>query len=1136
MATISACKANLTKAHTSLEAARGKVPQELLNPFNNASMLPDDERQLLERRQEALRTHLTSMRAALRVVKERQQAFLAYVGNSGDKEVDNDAYVEYMQQSRVEESIVTAERLIHVLHANLEETCARSEHLRLRPADHARDNRQAQDDLPQEETHIHAQTNPSTQSPRSQIFLRDTPLRDAVDANSPTYASQQNQSQPSVQLGKLTLEPFTGDITQFQRFWRAFEIAVHDDSSISTTFKFLYLQGLLKGDAQIVLQDLDPDECNYYELVRALKKRYDRPHKTRAVLHKQLQQLPTASNSGTDLRNTWFRISGILRGLRKFEDFRTVLPILDLVRSKFPSEIQQKLHDFEFQSGADFDLHQIMHHLDNIIASREKYEDTTTLKDGYSVNNTSSQRTRSRSYSPQRNSSNCNFCGSGEHQTRNCTVNVPLDARINIATILGLCWRCLSHGHSRRNCRYPPCKRCSGDHHELLCRNGSRDDRRRRSPYRRDHYGSRRDDYRRNRRDYRSPSRDRYPSRSPSQDRYHHRRYTDSEHSRSPSWDSRRRDNSPRAYSPAKRQGRSPNRVTFRTSRKERAFHSPIRDTQSGWRTGSPHPNVFQHQAQDSDTELQQLNHCYQSRSVKHKVAKAALMLAKAKAYTHDTSSVEEVVLLLDSGAQNSFITTNAAHRLRLPIYDKKARTFLTFGGHETTEVTGVVDVELLDDSNRILKVHLTSKDTVTSHQVPPRLSDADIKFIRDNRLPIPSCTFSRPVLPDILIGIDNYWDVLLQEPPVCLPSDNKQLAYCRLVNQYQRLHKTPSAWQQYVNTIEDHLKAGFIEEVDEHVHDNHRVYYIPHQAVYKESSSTTKLRIVFDASSKTRGAPSLNDCLHQGPTLLPELAGILLRSRLCRFLLIADVEKAFHQIRLQRSQRDATRFLWLKNPFSPPSSANLRVFRFTRIPFGVNASPFMLAAAIQYYLRHLHSPLSEEIERNTYVDNVALGASTQAEAVQKYKTVKSVFSDMHMNLRQFVCNSRAVNDSISKDDRITTAERTSLLGIVWNYHSDLLLMTIKASDVPVHSKRTALRALASTYDPLGLLTPFLSNIKIFVQDLWAKQLAWDDPLDQSDLHRWSHLLADQSYAFSEMPPNVFTLAVPISSVDRRPL
>ncbi|PIO53101.1 hypothetical protein TELCIR_25580, partial [Teladorsagia circumcincta] len=155
------------------------------------------------------------------------------------------------------------------------------------------------------------------------------------------------------------------------------------------------------GEAQVVLQDLDPNECNYLELVNALKRRYDRPYKTRAALHKQLQQLPVARNNGQDLRNTWFRISGILHSLRRYEDFRTVLPLLDLVKSKFPSEIKRKLHDLEFQTDSDFDLDQVMQNLDRIIASAEKYEDTTTLFTSLSISAVTSQRTPSRSPPPR---------------------------------------------------------------------------------------------------------------------------------------------------------------------------------------------------------------------------------------------------------------------------------------------------------------------------------------------------------------------------------------------------------------------------------------------------------------------------------------------------------------------------------------------------------------------------------------------------------------------------------------------------------------------------------------------------------------------------------------------------------------
>ncbi|XGW18756.1 hypothetical protein V3C99_002953 [Haemonchus contortus] len=191
-----------------------------------------------------------------------------------------------------------------------------------------------------------------------------------------------------------------------------------------------------------------------------------------------------------------------------------------------------------------------------------------------------------------------------------------------------------------------------------------------------------------------------------------------------------------------------------------------------------------------------------------------------------------------------------------------------------------------------------------------------------------------------------------------------------------------------------------------------------------------------------------------------------------------------------------------------------------------------MLAAAIQYYLRYLRSPLSKEIERNTYVDNVAFGAATHDEAIKKYEMAKSVFGDMHMNLRQFVCNSKFVNNAIPKEDRVAGSEHTTLLGIVWNYHRDFLSMTIKTLDVPVHSKRTALRALASTYDPLGLLTPFFSNIKMFVQDLWAKELTWDEPLDPSDRQRWSDILADLKHPLPPVPRLVIPANKTLSSVE----
>ena len=63
----------------------------------------------------------------------------------------------------------------------------------------------------------------------------------------------------------------------------------------------------------------------------------------------------------------------------------------------------------------------------------------------------------------------------------------------------------------------------------------------------------------------------------------------------------------------------------------------------------------------------------------------------------------------------------------------------------------------------------------------------------------------------------------------------------------------------------------------------------------------TIKLRAVFDGSAKVKpDALSLNECLlHTGPSLLPTVIDILLRFRYHQVALVADIENAFHMLRI---------------------------------------------------------------------------------------------------------------------------------------------------------------------------------------------------------------------------------------------
>ena len=120
----------------------------------------------------------------------------------------------------------------------------------------------------------------------------------------------------------------------------------------------------------------------------------------------------------------------------------------------------------------------------------------------------------------------------------------------------------------------------------------------------------------------------------------------------------------------------------------------------------------------------------------------------------------------------------------------------------------------------------------------------------------------------------------------------------------------------------------------------------------------TTKVRIVYDASAKAKkGCKSLNECLYRGPVILEDLCGLLLRFRTYKVALTADIEKAFLQVGLQPADRDVTRFLWLKDPTKPLSQDNLQIYHFTRVPFGVISSLFLLGATILHYLEQVGTP-----------------------------------------------------------------------------------------------------------------------------------------------------------------------------------
>ena len=103
-----------------------------------------------------------------------------------------------------------------------------------------------------------------------------------------------------------------------------------------------------------------------------------------------------------------------------------------------------------------------------------------------------------------------------------------------------------------------------------------------------------------------------------------------------------------------------------------------------------------------------------------------------------------------------------------------------------------------------------------------------------------------------------------------------------------------PTLKTKYDRVMREYLDLGHMTPItDESVSG----YYLPQLAVIKHFSSTTKFRVVFDASAKSDKGISLNDNLLVGPTIQDTLFTHLLRFRVYVYVLTADIEKMYRQV-----------------------------------------------------------------------------------------------------------------------------------------------------------------------------------------------------------------------------------------------
>ena len=78
----------------------------------------------------------------------------------------------------------------------------------------------------------------------------------------------------TVRFPKLSIHPFSGDITQWTSFWDSFKSSVHSNSQLSPVDKFNYLRSFLTGPALEAIAGLALSDANYTEATTILENRF----------------------------------------------------------------------------------------------------------------------------------------------------------------------------------------------------------------------------------------------------------------------------------------------------------------------------------------------------------------------------------------------------------------------------------------------------------------------------------------------------------------------------------------------------------------------------------------------------------------------------------------------------------------------------------------------------------------------------------------------------------------------------------------------------------------------------------------------------------------------------------------------
>lgn len=345
---------------------------------------------------------------------------------------------------------------------------------------------------------------------------------------------------------------------------------------------------------------------------------------------------------------------------------------------------------------------------------------------------------------------------------------------------------------------------------------------------------------------------------------------------------------------------------------------------------------------------------------------------------------------------------------------------------------------------------------------------------------------------------------------------ESKERALQRFHLLEKKLTKQPKFNSQYLEFMEEYASLGHMTPLSPDKIKITPNFFLPHHGVINENSTTTKLRVVFDASAKTTNGKSLNDVLLKGPKLQKDIFETLIKFRSYPVAFSSDIAKMYRQILMAEEDRQYQLVFWRKNPSDP-----LVVYMLNTVTYGTACAPYLALRTLKQLCHdeEKNFPVAAKIAReHFYVDDLLAGADSVDSARAIIHELQELMAAGGFPLRKWSCSHPEALSNLPDELKTSSLshffqEESSqkILGIFWNLKQDTLQIRTLGED-NVSTKRQLLSVIARTFDPLGLISPSTIILKLLLQELWKSNITWDEPVPQEIHNSWLKFLSEVSH------------------------